>query len=451
VRLRHALLLCLLLVDPALALAQPPASAQRPAETQATDQLPMEIPAEFPLPPPPPSRPMGQIKVGAWTLTPSVLLTNIGIDTNVYNTEGQRKSAFTATFGPVMDAAFNSRVLTFDATVTAGYVYYSTFSNQGGFSPTLLLTADYRLSRRINLFSNNLITSTKNRPSIEIDARSRRTTTDNGVGLGFALSTKLRLEVEQRYNRNQYDANAVYRGIVLAGPLNERTTTSSGTLKYKLTPYTAVRAVVLTDNVEYPLSFVRDGRGTEYAGGVEFNPRALLSGDLRVGYRFFRSRSPLQPDYNGGVYDGRIMFTPAESTGIMVSVHKGVMPSYSPLTPYYVLSQYEGNWLQRLSQRFDTGLNVTYYDMGYRALTVLPVEAQPFGSNVERSFTASVGFLTRRVGRYAFYVQGWQRRYLVQQQFNYDSLRFGLMITSTRWLNATSGFGRGVFVSVPQL
>src|SRR5262245_1854153 len=154
VRMRNALLLGMLLVDPALALAQRPESAQRPKETQATDQEPMEIPAEMPLPPPPPPRPMGQVKIGAWTLTPSVLLTNIGIDNNVYNTNGERKSAFTATFGPVLDAAYNSRVLTFDATVTAGYVYYSTFSNQGGFSPTLLLSADYRLSRRVNLFTN---------------------------------------------------------------------------------------------------------------------------------------------------------------------------------------------------------------------------------------------------------------------------------------------------------
>src|SRR5262245_16586418 len=453
VRMRtgQVLLLALLLVDSTLVLAQPPPSARRPTETTATDQLPMEIPADVPLPPPPPRRPIGQVKVGAWTLTPSVLLTNIGVDTNVYNSNGQPKSAFTATFGPVLDAAYNSRVLTFNATVTAGYIYYSTFSNQGGFSPSLLLAANYRLSRRVDLFSNNFMTSTKSRPSIEIDTRSRRVTTDNGIRIGFALSRKLRLEVEQRYNRNQYDENALYRGIALAGPLNERTTTFSGTLKYKLTPYTEVRMVMLTDNVEYPLAFVRDGRGTEYAGGVEFNPRALLSGDLQIGYRRFRSRSPLQPDYNGPVYDGRIMFTPGESTGVMFGLHKGMMPSYSPLTPYYVLSQYEGNLLQRLSRRFDTGLNVTYYDMGYRALTVLPVDPQPFGSNAERSFTASIGFLTRRIGRYAFYMQGWQRRYLAQQDRNYDALRFGFMITSTRWLTATSGFGRGVFVSVPPL
>src|SRR5262249_25015098 len=139
VLVRNAFLLGMLVVDPALAVAQPPPSGQRPKETQATDQEPMEIAAERPLPPPPPPRPLGQVKVGAWTLTPSVLLTNIGIDTNVYNTNGERKSAFTATFGPVLDAAYDSRVLTFAATATAGYVYYSTFSSQCGFSPTLML------------------------------------------------------------------------------------------------------------------------------------------------------------------------------------------------------------------------------------------------------------------------------------------------------------------------
>jgi hypothetical protein len=438
---------------PLLALALVLAAPARGAgQTPPLEQLPpTQIPSDVPLPPPPPRRPIGQMKQGAWTLTPSMLLTNIGVDTNVLNSAGEPKADFTATVGPVVDAAYNSRVLTFDARATAGYVYYKTFEDQGGFSPTLMIQTNYRLGSRIDVFSNDLIASMKDRPSIEVDTRSRRLTTDLGAGVGIALGRKMRLELEQRFRRSEYEANTFFRGIELRETLNDRFTTTSGTFHYRLTPYTAVRLVALVDNVEYPQSAVRDGRANEYAVGVQFNPRALLAGDVRIGYRLFRSRSPLQPDYNGTVFDGRLMYTLSDSTGLMAGIHRGMMPAYSPINPYYLLSQYEGGIQQRFGRRFDSGISYSYYDLGYRTLTTLGVDPLPHGSNLERSITGSVGLLTRRWGRYALYVQRWQRRYLNQNDRNYDNLRFGFMITSTRWLNATSGFGRGVFLNAPGL
>jgi hypothetical protein len=145
------------------------------------------------------------------------------------------------------------------------------------------------------------------------------------------------------------------------------------------------------------------------------------------------------------------MYTLSDSTGLMAGMHRFVVPSYDLITPYFLATQYEAGLQQRLGRRFDAGVSYTYYDLAYRTLKTIAAPPLPYGSNLERSYTGSIGLLTRRWGRYALYAQRWQRRYLTQDDRNYDNLRFGFMITSTRWLTATSGFGRGVFLNAPGL
>ena len=391
------------------------------------------------------------MKLGPWTITPSMLLTNVGVDTNVLNSNGEPRSDFTATIGPVLDGLYKGPALTVEARATAGYVYYRTFQNQGGLSPTLLLATEYRLGPRITVFSNDQLLYVKDRPTVEVDTRSRRFTSDLGLGVGVGIARKIRLDLEQRFRKTEYHANAVFRDIQLRQPLNDRVTLTSATLNYQLTPYTALRAMAVIERDQYPLTPIRDGHAHEYALGVQFNPRALLAGDVRVGYRVFRSGSPLQPDYHGAIYDGRVMYTLSDSTGLMAGMHRFVVPSYDLINPYFLATQYEGGLQQRLGRRFDTGVSYTYYDLAYRTLKTITAPPLPYGSNLERAYTGSVGLLTRRWGRYALYAQRWQRRYLLHDERNYDNLRFGFMITSTRWLTATSGFGRGIFLNAPGL
>src|SRR4051794_30071547 len=102
----HAITVALL----AVVLRAGTVSAQTPAQTAQTEQ------AEIfsPLPPPPPRKPFGQVKVGSLTLTPSGSIAAIGIDTNVQDAEG-RHSDFMIAVGPSYKAEVKSSRLDISA------------------------------------------------------------------------------------------------------------------------------------------------------------------------------------------------------------------------------------------------------------------------------------------------------------------------------------------------
>ena len=97
----------------------------------------------------------------------------------------------------------------------------------------------------------------------------------------------------------------------------------------------AVRYENLRDRFEF--SPGRDADSYSVMPGVEFKPRALISGTAYVGYREFTPREPLQlPAFSGLVAQLGLSYTLLGSTTFGVSFRRDLTYSYEELQPFFV-------------------------------------------------------------------------------------------------------------------
>ena len=403
-----------------------------------------------PLPPPPKPKPLGQLDFGPLVLTPTIALLNVGIDNNVLNSNGQPESDFAATVSPQIHLVYKAGRLFVESTTAGDYIYYRKETSQGGFAPRTALNAEYRVSRRVTLLGNEQVESRKDRPSIEIDSRVRHDTVAFGAGVRVGIGPRLDVEIGARQTEVTYATDATFQGVSLQDTLNQTIRTATGTLAFRLTPYTTLKGLVTIDDQKFPRAQNRDGQSNLYGAALAFSPRALLSGEAMVGYRQFWSHSPVQPDFAGPAADGRLTLALGDVTGFLFSIRRDLMPSFALTTPYAVQLTYQAAMQQRLTRRFDLGLSYAAMTLDYKAFANVLVTPAPVGGDFTHNYGASFGFLSTRLGRYAIYVDHWERGWASDPTRNYVDTRIGFMITPTRWLTGSSS-SRGTLVNTAGL
>ena len=136
-----------------------------------------------------------RMRLGPLYLTPSVTLTNFGVDTNVFNAAGERQQDFTFSLSPHVDTwlPFGRRTL-LETSVTAGIDYYQKFESERSFNPNVRSRFSV-FWNRLTLFGGGHYLSTRERPSFEIDVRSRRVVDGLLAGAELEVFRKLFIEV----------------------------------------------------------------------------------------------------------------------------------------------------------------------------------------------------------------------------------------------------------------
>jgi len=422
------------------------AHAQTDAQSPQTDLA-------TPLPSAPPRKPAGQMDFGPLIVTPTIALLNVGVDSNIQNTEGQLTSDFTMTVSPQIDVKYKAGRISGEARTYLNYVLYRTFSEFGGFSPQVALQLEYRVARRMSIFTDGQFVSSKERPSVEIDPRVRHVTSSAGGGFRIGLAPAVDVELSAHQSQTIYSDDALFRGVPLQKTLNQRLQTGSAVFAFRLTPYTTVKAGATLDNRLFLHSPERNAHGELYSFGAAFSPRAMISGEASVGYRALNTQSATNPSYRGVASDGRLTLNLGDVTGFMVGVGRDVMPSYELNYPYYVQTLLQAAIQQRLGKHFDVGPAFNAVTLDYRAFTNLPPAAAAAlaGDNFVRNYSLSFGFLTNRFGRYAVYVDHWERSFQNSPTRSYSDNRVGFIITSTRWLNGGGSTMQGFLVNTPSL
>ena len=88
--------------------------------------------AQEALQPTPTPHPFGQVRIGTLAFTPTANLTNVGIDTNVFDFSGteRRSPDFTMTVEPGVETRMTTRKLDVRVVTTVGLVYYHKYASE---------------------------------------------------------------------------------------------------------------------------------------------------------------------------------------------------------------------------------------------------------------------------------------------------------------------------------
>ena len=339
------------------------------------------------------------IRLGPLGLTPTITVTNFGIDSNVFNDPVDPKSDFTFTATPTMTARLRSGRLLVGGALSSGLVYYQQFDDER--------SIDYTAQGRVDLdlgwfrpFGRAERVDTRDRLSLELDIRAPRVSILAEGGARAVVSPKTGFTFAARRTSVTFDQASVFDGVFLSETLNSRTNVFEAGLELYLTPLTTMTMLVSRQEDRFEAAPERNSDSLRVMPTLRLDAPAIIQGSLAVGYRRFNGIDPGLPDYRGLVFKGSLSHVIAERTKVGVSIARDVEYSFERLEPYYLTTGARLTVNHQLRDTIDLRAAAARDRLDYQGQPTLPALTTERRDHVEL-VSAGFGYLLRpnvRVG-----------------------------------------------------
>lgn len=371
------------------------------------------------------------VRFGPLSLRSTIALTNLGVDTNVFNqADADRpQSDFTMTFSPATDAWLRMGRTWVSGTIQIDWVYYNEFASERAANSNFRVGVN-RTFNRLAVKANARRLNTRDRPGWEIDARAQRfeTAYDGEATVRVLPNTHVGATAWRR--RTEFDDDAFFRDASLAQELSR---TSSGTgfvARHNLTPLTSVSLDVTSEHERFVAARLRDSDSTRVAAGVTFQPLALISGTAAIGFRHFSPLPADVPDFSGAVAAVNLSHSLRGATRLTVQANRDIQYSFEVDQPYYLESGVTASVQQQIVGSLDALGRVGARRLAYTDRIGRAVEVSNRTDHV-RSFGVGAGYRLGTDKRLGFTVDR-QRRTSSVGGRSYTGLRYGLSLTYER-------------------
>jgi hypothetical protein len=224
----------------------------------------------------------GRFRLGPLRFTPSIALTSLGIDDNVFNEDLDPKRDTTAAVGPAVNLWMKLGRSRVTGKASGQYLYFSTYENQRAWNTTDEGRWEVPLSR-LTPFVTGIYANTKERPGYEIDSRAHLRSHAVGLGTEFRLSSKTSAVLTATRSDFAFDEGETFLGADLATALNRHSDAEALQLRFKLTSLTTFVAGAEAIQDRFTFGPVRNADST-LLPGFEFKPSALISGKCSSGF-----------------------------------------------------------------------------------------------------------------------------------------------------------------------
>jgi hypothetical protein len=361
-------------------------------------------------------------------MNPSLVLTNAGVDTNIFNEAEPTtpESDFTATVTPQSDIWLRMGRTWVSGNVRQDLVWFREFASERSANQRYALGWVAPLNR-ITVSVGSGWTRARERPGFEIDARAMRT--ERALNGAVELRALARTHVGIRGERRTVDfrEDAVFLGTSLRSELNRNVATVAATVRHELTPLTSLLFTAGIDEERFAFSSLRNSDSRRVTAGVAFKPFALVSGSATIGYRDFESFAPDVPDYAGTTLNVNLGYVALGSTKVTFEALRDVQYSFEASQPYYLQSGLQVAVAQQIYGPFDVEGRLGRQRLAYRDRAG---SAPASADRVDRieSLGAGAGYRASPTFRLGFHVERQERTSPVTNR-NYRGLRFGLAMT----------------------
>lgn len=374
------------------------------------------------------------IRFGGLHITPSVALTDLGVDTNVFNQDGELQAAdFTFTVRPELD--FWLPVATFgmlEIVAIPSATYYKEFASERSFNPQVDARAEIYLNR-ITLFGEGSYLDTRSRQNFEIDLRARQIQDVVSAGAEVRLFRKIRLESSVYRQRFRFDGDQFYLGTSLQETLDRDSNSGRATVKWDWTPLTTLvlRGDVTSDRFDFLPD--RDTDSVRVTIGGEFEQRAVISGEAHVGIRRFEPLNVPEVRFQGVVADVELRYRFRGETQFTFAALRDVDYSFEATDPYVLRSTYGLNVQRLLGRRLDLTIGTARHKYGWLDSVAIPGQSPASQTNPRIDVTwvsnASLTYRLRPDMNVGFGVTYWGRRSSTEPSRDFSGLRAGLIIS----------------------
>jgi hypothetical protein len=275
------------------------------------------------------------IHFGPLGLRPSISITNVGNDSNVFNDAENPQQDFTATVVPRLVARVHGGRLLLSYGGATDIVYFKKFTNERSINSTTDLKLDADLGR-LQPYASVGWVATKDRMNSEIDIRTPRTQRTLAAGARMLVASRTAVVVGARRFTLDFHDGALFRGVDLTRTLNSQSDSVDAGLQLLLTPLTTFSMTTSLQRDRFEAAPERDADTLRLLPSLQFDPTSLIRGSVAVGYRRFRPLSPDLPEYSGLLVQADLGYTLMGRTKFDVDANRDVQYSFEELEPYYL-------------------------------------------------------------------------------------------------------------------
>jgi hypothetical protein len=363
-----------------------------------------------------------RFQFGPLRFTPFLAITEIGVDTNVFNEALEPQRDTTATFGPGAEYWIRAGRARVSAKSDVQYNWFRDFSNQRSLSTNNDLKIEFPMAR-LTPFVDGIFDHGRVRPGYEIDTRAFRTESGVGGGVDVGLTAKTGVRLEAHRRRLKYREDEFFFGNSLQETLNRRTDSLGLSWRQKLTPLTTFTVLSEYEKERFDVETSRDAKGVRVMPGFEFDPFALIGGKVFVGFRSFDTTDPLLPNYRGLVADVEANYR-THATRFDIRVQRDVDYSAEMLEPYYLLTDAGVKVTQKVTQRWDVVGAASRQWLDYQRIEGLVISEAPSHSDHGYRLGGGVGYLLGNSVRVGVDVAYYKRNSPLALR-EYDGVRVG--------------------------
>lgn len=366
-------------------------------------------------------------RFGPLRFTPSISLTSLGVDNNVFNEAVNPKQDTTAAFGPGVDLWMRFGRSRLAGRAAVQYLYFDRYSTERAWNRIYDLKWDVPLAR-LTPFVTGSYANTKNRPGYEIDSRVRQASQSVGIGTDLKASPRTILRFSGRRGMVVYDDTATFQNSALAAELNQRVDVEQFMIRHALTSLTTfvVNAEALQDR--FDSNRLRNANSIRVLSGFEMKTAALISGRVFVGYRRFEPlEEDLVPAFQGPVaqVDATLI---ARATRLNATISRDVAFSYQPTQPYYALTDYGLTLTERLGRSWDIVASGSQQSLDYQRTKAALPDRPPQADRI-RQYGLGTGYRLGKTMRFGVEGVYYRRRSTDSLVNEYEGLRVGAAIS----------------------
>ncbi len=369
-----------------------------------------------------------RVRIGALWMNPTVSLTNLGVDDNVFNESEdlspKRDVTFTVT--PTTDLWVRMGRTWVSGSIREELIWYQKYATERAANTSYRLGWNVPLNRLV-MNVGATYSNAKDRPGYEIDARALRTEVGYKGVVEIRALSKTFFGVRAERQQIDFDKDAVFLGTNLQSELNHVTTIAGVTARHQLTPLTSLSLAASRSQDRFDFSPLRDSDSDAVAMTLAFDPFALIKGGATFGYRNFQPRSPGVDDYKGLTAAVDLSYSLLDVTKFTVRALRDVQYSFDVNQPYYLQTGVDGSITQQIFGPFDVVGRLGVQSLAYRdrAGFVAPVSDRV---DTIRTYGAGVGYRLGKDIRLGFNVDQ-SRRISDVASRRYSAFKFGTAVT----------------------
>ncbi|MEP6782407.1 MAG: outer membrane beta-barrel protein, partial [Acidobacteriota bacterium] len=293
----------------------------------------------------------GVLRLGPLRIAPGLVITELGVDDNIFNETNNPKSDFVIAGTP--DVALFTRLPLMQLSAYAGaqMQYFNKYESERDIGYSFKGRVDFLLSR-LSPFIGAAETRSRRRPNGEIDVRTDIQNNELGGGVAYDLSAHAKLFGAAVVTEVDY-RDAFQSDVSLDQSLSHTTTDYMGGVTTAITPLLGLQVRGNFKQDEFPSDPTRNGESRSVTAVFTFDAAAFIAGSASVAYQDYRPVDPLVARYEGLTANIALTYPFFELGRFNFSYNRGMDYSFDVNEAYYVTNGLSLGYTQRLVGEVD--------------------------------------------------------------------------------------------------